>query len=364
MKRTEKDIIPILSIGISKAQMYSPEHEAVEAAAGKVGSILEELEAEHLSILIVDDELVINNVLFRESGLHGKKFMRMFKLKGLSRVDFLKGVKPEETRKFIADVADAEKELGQYVNIRAGVMGVRTAASGVPVHLDLSAFSEEQLGRVEALFGTVSPFRELEVAGLDEIVANFLITFRRGANILRMISPVRSHSEFTYTHAMNVAVLSMSQAEYLCLKDDLVHEVGIAALMHDVGKLFITEKVLHKDQRLTEDEYADVKRHSLLGAAYLLRTDGLPRLASIVALEHHRKFDGSGYPVLSDNGRRQHVASQIVAISDFFDALRSHRPYRRSLSVEEILQMMRDGSGTSFNPVLLNNFTMITLNAL
>jgi HD-GYP domain-containing protein (c-di-GMP phosphodiesterase class II) len=222
----------------------------------------------------------------------------------------------------------------------------------------ISDFNEEQLRRLEAVYENVSPFREFEVAGLEEIVANFLVTFRREANILKMISPVKSHSEHTCTHAMNVAVLSMSQAEYLGLNDDLIHAIGVAGLMHDVGKLFIPKKVLHKDGRLSKEESVTVNQHTLLGAAYLLKVEGIVPLAPIVALEHHRRYDGSGYPVLIDNGRRQHVASQIVAVADFFDVLRNNRPRHTTSSTEEILYMMKQERGF-FNPILLDNFSMI-----
>jgi HD-GYP domain-containing protein (c-di-GMP phosphodiesterase class II) len=363
MEHKIKAFLATLAIAVIKGRMYSPDHEGLDEAAAKIFDMLEEFPEGQVEVMIVEDELVLNNVLFRDSGLHGAKLVRLFKAKGISRVDFLKGVTAEEVRKFIVDLADSDKDLERYSFIRPGVMEVHLSTSGVLTDLDLSEFNEEQLSRVKAAYKEVSPFRRLEVSSLEEIVANFVVTFRRGANILSMISPVKSHSEYTYTHAMNVAVLSMSQAEYLGLNDDLVHEIGIAALMHDVGKLFISQQVLHKDGKLSDEEFDDIKRHPIFGAAYLAKMDGMTWLAPIVALEHHRKFDGSGYPTLCDNGRRQHVSSQIVAIADFFDALRSNRPYRKSLSVQETLRMMHEGEGTAFNPALIRNFAVLLMKA-
>jgi len=359
-----KNLISTLATGISKAQMYSPEHEAVRATATKLCSLFEELPGDDIKIMVVGNELVINGVLYRESGLHGDKLIRMLNAKGISRIDFLKDVTPDEVAAFIGDAADSDKELGSYSRIRPGVLKVRLSTAVMAADLDLGAFSEEQLDRMQTVYGSISPFRELEIAGIEEIVANFLLTFRRGANILKMISPVRSHSEYTYTHAMNVAVLSISMAEALGLPDERVLELGIAALLHDVGKLFVTKVLLNKKGRLTAQEFDHIKEHSLLGAAYLAKIEEMPRLAPVVALEHHLRFNGTGYPVLRRSGRRQHLASQIVSIADCFDALRSTRPYRRSLSVEEVLSLLKGGSGTSFNPDLFSSFTVIIGSAL
>lgn len=359
-----KTFISTLSIGISKAQMYSGGHEAVGRNGERLASILDELPDDDLKMMVVENELVFNGVLHRDAGLHADKLIKMLNAKGLSRVDFLKGVTAGEAADFMVDVADAEGELGTYPHIQPGVLRVRVSSAVMPSDLELGPFLDAQLDRVENIYKGISPFRELEMAGLEEIVANFLLTFRRGVNILQMISPVRSHSEYTYTHAMNVAVLSISLAEVMGLDDDTVLEIGVAAMMHDVGKLFVSKRTLHKAGQLTSEEFEHVKQHSLLGAAYLAKIEGMPRIASVVALEHHLRYDGNGYPVQQRSGGRQHTASQIVSIADVFDALRSCRPYRRDLAAEEVLRMLKKGEGTAFHPELLKGFTVIVGSAL
>jgi HD-GYP domain-containing protein (c-di-GMP phosphodiesterase class II) len=210
----------------------------------------------------------------------------------------------------------------------------------------------------------VSPFKRLNVAGLEEIVVNFILTFRREASILKLISPVRTYSEYTYTHATNVAVLTMFQAETLGVSDALLRDIGIAALLHDVGKLFISNEILEKKGPLDQKEWEEVRSHPLCGAKYLAKMDGVPRLSAIVAMEHHLRFDGKGYPEQKLNGKKQHFCSQTVAIADYFDALRSRRPYRRELNIEEVLTLMKKESPGTFNEHLLNNFIRSILRAL
>jgi len=366
---TFRGLIWNLVVGISQGRLYSAAHESVGVAAERVLALLGECADSRCAIMVVKDDLVFNNTLFREAGIHGVKLVRLLGAKGISRVDFQPGVSVGEIRALFADLASTKDAAGQYAHIRLGRVEMNTAAQGAVAGASADAGSlddalnDEQIARVKTVYGQVSPFRELPIVGLEEVVTTFLLTFRRGANLLRMLSPVKSHSEHTYTHAINVSVLAMALAENLGLKDDSVQSIGIAALLHDVGKLLIPQEVLHKPGALSSEEFGTIMKHPLYGAAYLARVEGITKLAVLVALEHHRKFDTSGYPVLRDNGRRQHAASQIVTIADFYDALRSHRPYRRSLSMGEVLAIMQKESGTGFNPALLQRFTRMMLKA-
>lgn len=358
---TFRGLIWNLVVGISQGRFYSIDHESVVAAAARVLSLLGEFPEGRCTVMVVKGDLVFNNTLFREAGMHGDKLVRLLDAKGVSRVDFLPGLSAGEIRTFFADMAATKDPAGRYAHIRLGrvELGLSSADADADAGLVDAAFHAEQLERVQALYGQVSPFRELPIVGLEEIVTTFLLTFRRGANLLRLLSPVKTHSEHTYTHAINVAVLAMGLAERLGLKDESVQQIGIAALLHDVGKLLIPKEILHKPGALSNEEFGKIMQHPLYGAAYLTRVEGLTRLAVLVALEHHRKFDTTGYPKLRVGGRRQHAASQIVAIADFYDALRSHRPYRRSLQMTEVLGIMQKESGSAFNPQMLRSFTAL-----
>ena len=360
---TFRGLIWNLVVGISQGRFYSMDHESVVVAAQRVQSLLGEFPDGSCTIMVLKDDLVFNNTLFRESGMHGDKLVRLLGAKGISRVEFLPGVSAEEIRRFLGDVAATKALPGRFAHIRLGRVEISTAAPVAEAGLIDAAFHSEQLARVQAVYGQVSPFRELPLAGLEEVVTTFLLTFRRGANLLRLLSPVKTHSEHTYTHAINVSILAMALSEGLGLKEESVQSIGIAALLHDVGKLLIPKEILHKPGALSAEEFGTIMKHPLYGAAYLARVEGLTPLAVLVALEHHRKYDTSGYPVLRDSGRRQHAVSQIVAIADFYDALRSHRPYRRSLEMTEIIGIMQKDSGRGFNPGLLRRFGQLMIKA-
>ncbi len=361
--------ISTLMSAVSNCLLYSKEHASVEALSQKALSILNEIlkGVESLEIMIVEKDLIANKVPLRDVGVQGINFMKRLKRKGITRIDFLRGITYSELKQLIDYISDNDDSLITFVHIRTGVIDIKVGGFKIDSNIDidlenLQSFSSQQVEMVKEVYHGISPFKKLNIAGLEEIVVNFILTFRKEVGILKLISPVKSYSEYTYTHAMNVAVLTMFQAETLGMKDDVIRDIGISALLHDVGKLFIAKEILEKKSPLDEKEWEEVRLHPLYGARYLSKHDSIPRLASIVALEHHLRYDGRGYPKLKVNHKKQHICSQFVAISDYFDALRSRRPYRRELEIKEVITIMKKGADGAFNPIFLDNFVkMISL---
>ena len=129
-----------------------------------------------------------------------------------------------------------------------------------------------------------------------------------------------------------------------------------AAPMHDVGKIGIPDSVLLKPGRLNENEYEHMKQHALIGAKILENsTSPLLQLAHTLALEHHEKWDGTGYPY-GLKAEEISIEGRIVTIADVFDALTSKRPYKKAWSVEEAIDLLKDEAGKHFDPQLVDLF--------
>jgi HD-GYP domain-containing protein (c-di-GMP phosphodiesterase class II) len=356
---TVRDFISTLMIAVSNCSLYTKGHEAFNDLAQKTLSRLREVLDKRFEIMIIDNELIVNRTPLTEAGLHKMNLIKRLKRKGVSRVDFEEGVTLAEMKDFIIDISETSKGFRSYPHIRSGTVDLNISNQKGHIDFDkdgLPWLSPEPVDKVKDIFHSASPFKKINVAGLEEVVVHFITTFKREASILKYLSPVKSFSEYTYTHATNVAVLTVFQAESLGIKDDLLHEIGIAALLHDAGKLFVPKEILEKNGKLDDREFAEIKKHPLQGARYLGKMDNLTRLAPLMAFEHHIKYDGSGYPDIRYGEKKQHIFSQIIAIADFFDALRSHRPYRGSMEIKDIIALLKKGAGKEFNPYLVNNF--------
>jgi len=219
----------------------------------------------------------------------------------------------------------------------------------------LLSLTAAELNELKDLYLSIKKRRKIDIRGMDEIVKSFVATVREELNPLSLLASLKSAHEYTFTHVTNVGILTMSQAEALGFPGEQLHQIGIASLLHDVGKLFVPEEILNKPGKLNDDERKIIETHTVKGARYLMGLDGIPKAAVLAALEHHLKYDGSGYPSLK-GGWRPNIVSQIIAISDVFDAMRSRRSYQEPLPLEQIVAVLKNGSGKSYNPLLVERF--------
>ena len=113
---------------------------------------------------------------------------------------------------------------------------------------------------------------------------------------LMALTAMRNYDNYTFTHMVNVSILTMAQARALGIDGKLLREFGLSALMHDIGKVRTPKEILNKPDKLTDEEFVIMRRHVVDGAEILRRTPEMPILAPVVAFEHHLRLDGSGYP--------------------------------------------------------------------
>ena len=166
-------------------------------------------------------------------------------------------------------------------------------------------------------------------------VITFVDAFSRRADPFLALAPLRAMDEYTFTHSTNVCILNLAQATALGIEGQLLNDIGVSAMLHDIGKLFVPEEVINKKGQLDDREWELMRQHPMRGAQYLLDTPGVPRLSVVTAFEHHMKYDGSGYPAVAKDWQ-QNLCSQMTAISDVFDAMRTERSYKVAMDVDKI----------------------------
>jgi putative two-component system response regulator len=193
---------------------------------------------------------------------------------------------------------------------------------------------------------------ELRVA-LEQVKASSLET------IFRLSTAAEYKDEVTGAHLKRMSLISAAIARQLGLDAATVETILYAAPMHDVGKIGIPDLILVKPGKLDPLELEIMKQHTAIGARILKGSDAeFIRLAETIALTHHEKWDGSGYP----NGLKGlaiPMAGRITAVADVFDALTSIRPYKEAFPVDQSLAMIKEGSGSSFDPAVVDAFLAV-----
>jgi HD-GYP domain-containing protein (c-di-GMP phosphodiesterase class II) len=158
----------------------------------------------------------------------------------------------------------------------------------------------------------------------------------------------------TGVHSTRLAEWALHVAGELGLERESLADMEVAALLHDIGKIGISDAILNKPAKLTTEEYEVMKKHPEFGWAVLRQVPGMER-ASLMILHHHENFDGTGYPG-GLKGEEIPIGSRIVSVIDAFDAMVSTRPYRQGMPIEEAVRRLVMASGTQFDPRVVKSF--------
>jgi HD-GYP domain-containing protein (c-di-GMP phosphodiesterase class II) len=373
-------VIAQITAAVTNTSLYSATHpqvgQYIEKAYGLLDAMLKT--KQEVTFLLIGDDLVADNRPLPSGSAYVVNFIRILRRKSIERITFLPGLQRTELRDVIRDLSSPDAasvrsstsiklgkvelrviQAGEYGGGGAAFVGTG-AGSGVPQDTmqELLAMTAEELDELKELYLTAKKHRKIDVRSVDDMVKGFIKGFRQEMNPLSLLASLKSVHEYTFTHVTNVCILTMAQAETMGFGGENLHSIGVAALLHDVGKIFIPEDILNKPGMLTPEERRVVETHTVKGARYLMGIEGIPKLSIIAALEHHRKFDGTGYPSIK-GGWTPNITSQMLSIADVFDAMRSRRSYQGDIPIEKIVDVLRKGSGSSFNPQLVDHFLRI-----
>ena len=196
---------------------------------------------------------------------------------------------------------------------------------------------------------------ELPLMEAEAVVRSLTVAMHGDRQMMLPLLELRQFDEYTTTHSLNVSVLSMGLAEWLGLGGRDVRAVGVAGLLHDLGKVTIPKEILNKPGNFTDQEREIMNSHSAEGARMILTSDQQLDLAATVAYEHHIMIDGGGYPSMR-YPRDCHFASKLVHVCDVYDALRTNRPYRAPWPAKRVRAYIEEKSGTEFDGAMAQAF--------
>ena len=182
---------------------------------------------------------------------------------------------------------------------------------------------------------------------IDELVSN--------RNMMVNMIDLKCFDNYTYLHSVNVAVLSIVIGLALGLARDTLTRLGLSAILHDIGKIFINKGIVNKPAALTNVEFEEMKKHSQLGFDYAKEKFRLPPASYTGIIDHHEKFNGTGYPN-GKSGKQISMFGRIITLADVYDALCSERPYRPAMKPSEAMEYVMGGSETMFDPQLTSIF--------
>ena len=360
--KSAEEIARRLAAALRGAQLYSPDHPLVtrnvSALAEAIGVALATNPT--LTIGIVADDLVVGDVPIPRAAETMGELMRRLQQAGIERIVIEDGVDPAELTELVQTVVHTEREAtwSRLQHIRVGKLQVdqRVESAG-----DMATFQrlyQDATGIAERLWDSASTEGKPDADAARGIVDSLAQAVAQNRTALLALTALKNYDNYTFTHMVNVSILTMGQARGLGMEGSALRQLGLAALLHDIGKVKTPAEILNKPEKLTDAEFEILKRHTVDGAEILRTTPDVPPLAPIVAFEHHLRADGTGYP--SGVSRPTlNVATTLCGISDVYDAMRSQRIYQQAFPTDRILGVLQRNDGKQFDQHLVRRFVQL-----
>jgi putative nucleotidyltransferase with HDIG domain len=361
------ELVRRFAAALRGAQLYADNHPLVTRNVAALNDTLTLIHATNASIAIgiVGDELVVGDIPVPRAAENMGELMKRLQQGGIERIVIDRGVQPAELTQLVQAVARTEPGKDP------------TVALGRQPHIRVGRLQVEE--KVEAQIGDVATFKRLyddavtvaetlwesaKTEGMPDadagrtVVDSLAQAVAQNRTALLALTALKNYDNYTFTHMVNVSILTMGQARGLGIEGSLLREFGLSALMHDIGKVKTPTEILNKPEKLTDKEFEILRRHTVEGAEILRGTPEMPALAPVVAFEHHLRADGTGYPI-GVKRPQLNLGTMLCGIADVYDAMRSQRVYQQAFPSDRILAVLQRNDGAQFDQHLVRRFSQL-----
>jgi putative nucleotidyltransferase with HDIG domain len=363
-----EELLRRFASGTRAAQLYAADHPLlgrnVEGLLSALKSLQQTLPA--VTLGVVDGEFVVLDTPLPKASAGMKDLVDRLVMNKVERISFERGVTPAEAADLMLRIARLPAKGGgpppswTFPHIRTGrITSDEAGRDGIAS--DMAAIRQLYASAVtaaEAAWETAAAEGQPDVPAALHAVEGLADAVTQNRTALVALTAMRNYDNYTFTHMVNVSILTMGQARALGIEGRLLREFGLSALMHDIGKVRTPREILQKPERLTEQEFVIMRRHPMEGAEILRRTPEMPILAPVVAFEHHLRLDGSGYP---EGAKRSalNLGTMICSIADVYDAMRSQRAYQQAFPTDRVLAVLQKDDGLHFDARLVRRFVQL-----
>lgn len=261
-----------------------------------------------------------------------------------------------------ADVFMARSQQEVNADLDRQIMEIASKQEEQPVVAELREESvrakrlhSEGNRMVRNLMGDIRVGQKLDMEKVDALVGGMVESVFRNQDALLPLARLKHQDSYTFEHSVGVCTLMTTFAKSMKLSREIIQELSLGALLHDVGKALVPDEILNKPAKLSDDEFDRMKAHVAEGIRIVDAVADLPAATRQVVAEHHERFDGRGYPQGLPGGSIS-LYGQMAAIVDVYDAISSERVYQRGLEPTHALRKLLEWSDHHFDPALVQAF--------
>ena len=381
LQRRGRDLLFALAAAIRALQLYPLENQAVVKALAEMetAALAVQQSEPEIAVRYVGDVFFINDLRLRVDlasyatyGLVGRALHRH----GVGQLEIYPGATRAEWTAYISLLAaepDAEDPFGVFQEKleRSAVLHLSAAPERENERLKDDDSSRREAKRTYAqtvavardTMGALRMGKGVSLRPVKRAVQSIVDQVLTNETSLVGLTTLRDYDEYTFTHSVNVCIFSVALGKKLGFDKHQLYELGLGALLHDVGKVRMPWELINKSGPLSPEEFETLKEHPAEGVLAMFSMRGLAELplrAMLVAYEHHMKIDQTGYP-RSQRNRRTTLFGRIVAVADGFDAATTQRSYQaQPWPPDQVLREMRDNPNRGFDQLVVKAFISMT----
>ena len=355
-------IVRLLGTSLKNRGLYPLTHPLVRTPVEKCHAELAPLFADRpeLALTVSDGTLVLEGVPIFQLTSSLELFMARLGAIGIPAVIFERGVTAADVEMFVRFLHETKEQGLSVPEIKTrlaqwGVAHIRVTATDDDESDDYTLAREiygNALGVVVRALKDVRNGKTPNGAESDRAVREMSGMLTRNRDAMLALTLIKNFDEYTYNHSVNVSVLSLAVAETLSLPEQERIGIGVAGLLHDVGKTQLALDLIRKPGTLTVEEFEEIKKHPEEGFAILGKMTHIQESTRSVVREHHMRYDRTGYP-RPEPEYRMNPYSHVIAVADCYDALTTMRSYQKARTPRQALEIMRKLSGKSLDPDLV-----------
>jgi putative nucleotidyltransferase with HDIG domain len=361
------ELLRRVAASLRSAQLYSPGHPIIGRNLESLSAALQMMHGLQPTVTIglVGEEVIVDDMPMARADMLGP-FVRRLQQAGVERITIDRGVTLEEITGFLAAITtidarggDAAETFPALAHIRVGRVTVDQRVEGSLTDMaTIKRLYSDAVSVAGDVWDSAQTEGHPDATAARSMIDGLAQAVAQNRTALLALTTLKNYDNYTFTHMVNVSILTMGQARGLGIDGSLLREFGLAALMHDIGKVRTPLDILNKPDKLTDEEFVIMKRHVVDGAEILRMTPDVPALAPVVAFEHHLRVDASGYPA-GVTRSSLNIGTMLCSIADVYDAMRSQRHYQKAFPTDRILAVLKRNDGTQFDQHLVRRFVQL-----
>ncbi len=357
-----KQVIQGLGGAYKGLRLYPVQHPAIER---QLQHLLKALMAllpgkKQVNLGLLEGTLFLDEHLFPDDDPAAQVLAKLLQTLELEGFEFHPGLTAEELRSFLQMLGQGQIKGEAFDDLlpEHGVHNIRQAK--------IKTTEEEEQEKPQKVYGRALKvvdqiFHDVRLGRIPsseearQVVTNMVKLTISDPHALFALSMLKDYDNYTFTHSVNVSVISLAVGRSCGLSEERLRVLGLGGLLHDMGKLIIDRNIITKPGRLTEEEFEEIKKHPANGIIIARQMDGINQDVLDIILGHHLRYDRQGYPA---NARGHDISNlaDMTAIADTYDAMTTLRSYQRPMTPRRAVERLGELAGTVLHPEYLQGF--------